>query len=158
MAGPHQAKLMGLPVSAGDGALLRDMTLLFAILGLARQNRLKKHQLVFQDRDRMEVSEVTELDILLLAKMVGAMCGLCNAFPKIVVNCCLQLPESQSRGCSARNGCSRSVCRGSGMGGVCETYKCNDAVWLPERASAGPFSLPTICKAKKWKACSIANR
>lgn len=85
--------------------------------------------------------------------MVGVICGLCNAFPNIVVNCCFQLPKSQSVGCATTNSC-----RGSGIAGACTTCEWNRAFWLQERASAGPLSLPAICKAENWKVCSTANR
>ena len=49
---------------------------------------------------------LAELEVLLLAGIVGAMCGLCNAFPNIVVNCCFQLPKSQSVGCATTNSCA----------------------------------------------------
>ena len=56
---------------------------------------------------------MAESEIFLLARLIGAVGRLGDAFPKIVINCCLQLLDSQSGGCSARNSCSRSAGRGS---------------------------------------------
>ena len=42
---------------------------------------------MFEGRDREEVGILAELLVLLLTGVVGALCGFCNTFPKIVVNC-----------------------------------------------------------------------
>ena len=41
---------------------------------------------------------MAESEILLLARLIGAVGRLGDAFRKIVINCCLQLLDSQSGG------------------------------------------------------------